>query len=43
MDRKVGWEEAFLAAGAAFLVGAMVGIWIDKVIEVGWKFYRFGK
>jgi hypothetical protein len=26
MARKVGWAEAFLAAGAAFFVGAIVNV-----------------
>jgi len=31
MARKVGWAEAFLATGAAFLVGAIVDVLIGKM------------
>ena len=41
MDRKVGWADAFLATGAAFLVGAIVDvlIWLIELFD-GMKNYR---
>jgi len=41
MARKVGWAEAFLATGAAFLVGAIVDvlIWLIELFD-GMKNYR---
>ena len=35
MARKVGWAEAFLATGAAFLVGAIVNVlvWLIELFD----------